>query len=133
MDHNPAASYTWVFPGDTLTAGYQAESIRRPADSLGMIIVREYEDEAYGRAPGDRRQFQSMMDEAKSEPGPFNAIIAYDRRRFAADAAGLERYVRELKGAGVELPCVRDKPPRNAATARPRCSGPGGPPEGSGR
>ena len=39
----------WVFPGDALTAGHQAEAIRRLADALGMTIVREYEDEEYGR------------------------------------------------------------------------------------
>ena len=50
MDHNRAASHTRVFPGDTLTAGHQAESIRRLAEALGMTIVREYEDEEYGRA-----------------------------------------------------------------------------------
>ena len=79
MDHNRAASYTWVFPGDALTAAYEAEAIRRLADALGMTIVREYEDEEYGRP-----QFRRMMDEARSEPGPFGAIIAYDRWRFAA-------------------------------------------------
>ena len=51
MDHNLAASHTRVFPGDTLTAAYQAESIRGLADALGMTIVREYEDEEYGRGP----------------------------------------------------------------------------------
>ena len=48
MDHNRAASHIGVFPGDALTTGYQAESIRRFADTLGMTIVREYEDEEYG-------------------------------------------------------------------------------------
>ena len=33
------------------------------------------------------------------------------------DESELGRYVRELQDAGVELLCVRDKPPRNAATA----------------
>ena len=51
MDHNRAASYTWVFRGDALTAGHQTESIRRLADALGMTIVREYEDEEYGSGP----------------------------------------------------------------------------------
>ena len=36
MNHNRAASYTRVFPGDALTAGHQAEAIRRLADTLGM-------------------------------------------------------------------------------------------------
>ena len=35
MDHNRAASYIWVFLGDTLTAAYQAEAIRRLADAPG--------------------------------------------------------------------------------------------------
>ena len=112
MDHNLAASYTRVFPGDTLTAGHQAESIRRLADALGMTIVREYEDEEYGSGPGGRSQFQRMMDEALSEPGPFGAIIAYDRWRFAAGAADFTRYAKELRDAGVELLCVWEKPPR---------------------
>ena len=118
MDHNRAASYTWVFRGDALTAGHQAESIRRLADALGMTIVREYEDEEYGSGPGGRPQHQRMMDEALSEPGPFGAIIAYDRWPFAAGAADLWKYVRELQDAGVELLCVRDKPPRSAHAAR---------------
>ena len=68
MDHNRAASYIRVFPGDTLTAAYQAESIRRLADALGMTIVREYEDEEYDRGPRGRPQFQRMMEEARPEP-----------------------------------------------------------------
>ena len=118
MNHNRAASYTWVFTGDTLTADYQAESIRRLADALGMTIVREYEDEEYGSGPGGRPQFQRMMDEARPESRPFGAVIVYDRWRFAAGTANLTKYVRELRDAGVELLCVRDKPPRGAAMAR---------------
>ena len=118
MHHNRAASYTWVFLGDTLTAAYQAEAIRQLADALDMTIVREYEDEECGRGPGSRPQFQRMMDEARSEPGAFGAIIAYDRWRFAAGAAGLTKYARELQDARVELLCVWDKPPRNAQAAR---------------
>ena len=118
MNHNRAASYTRVFPGDALTAGHQAEAIRRFADTLGMTIVREYEDEECSQCPDDRPQFQRMMEEARSEPGPFGVIIAYDRWRFTAGAAYPAKYARELRDAGVELLCVRDKPPRNAATAR---------------
>ena len=115
MHHNRAASYTWVFPGDTLTAAYQAEAIRRLADALGMTIVREYEDEEYGRGPGGRPQFRRMMDEARAEGRPFGAVIACDRWRFAAGAADLAKCARELRDAGVELLCVWDKPPRGAA------------------
>ena len=95
-----------------------------------MTVVREYEDEEYGMSPGDRPQFQRMMEEVGSEPKPFGAIIAYDRVRFAAGAANLARYAGELQDAGVELFCVWDKPPRNAA--RTRRPGVGGPPEGPG-
>ena len=70
MYHNRAASYIWVSLGETLTAAYQAEAIRRLADALGMTVVREYEDEEYGISPGDRPQFQRMMEEAGSEPNP---------------------------------------------------------------
>ena len=112
MDHNLAASYTQVFQGDALTAGHQAESIRRLADALGMTIVREYEDEECGSGPGDRPQFRQMMDEARSERRPFGAVIVCDRWRFAAGAADLIQYARELQDAGVELLCVWDKPPR---------------------
>ena len=115
MDHNRAASYTWVFPGDTLTAAHQAESIRRLADALGMTIVREYEDEGPGRGPGGRPQFRRMMDEARAEGRPFGAIIACDRLRFAAGAADLTRHAQELRDTGVELLCVWDKPPRGSA------------------
>ena len=73
----------WVLPGDALTAGHQAESIRRLADTLGMTIVREYEDEEHGSGPGSRPQFHRMMDEALSESRPFGAIITYERWRFA--------------------------------------------------
>ena len=118
MDHNRAASYIWVFTDDTLTAGHQAESIRRLADTLGMTIVREYEDEEYGSGPGDRPQFRRMMDEARPESRPFGAIIVYDRWRFAAGAADPEKYVRELRDTGVELLCTWDNPPRNAARIR---------------
>ena len=119
MDHNRAASYIWVFTGDTLTAAHQAESIRRLADTLGMTIVREYEDEEYGSGPGDRPQFRRMMDEARPESRPFGAIIVYDRWRFAAGAADPAKYVRELQDAGVELLCVWDKPPRGTAARDP--------------
>ena len=118
MDHNRAASYIWVFPGDALTAGHQAESIRRLADALGMTILREYEDEEYGSGPGGRSQFRRMMEEARSEPGPFGTIIAYDRWRFAGGAADPAKYVRELRDAGVELLCVWNKPPRSAQAAQ---------------
>ena len=93
MDHNRAASHIRVFPGDTLTAGHQAESIRRLAFALGMTIVREYEDEEYGRVPGGRPQFRRMMDEARSEPGPFGTITPCGRWRSAPCAADLERHV----------------------------------------
>ena len=118
MNHNRAASYTRVFPGDALTASHQAESIRRLADTLGMTIVREYEDEEYGSGPGGLPQFHRMMDEALSESRPFGAVIVYDRWPFAAGAAGLWKYARELQDAGVELLCVRDKPPRSAQAAQ---------------
>ena len=118
MKHNLAASYTRVFPGDTLTAGHQAESIRRLADALGMTIVREYEDEEYSSGPGGRPQFHRMMDAALSESRPFGAVIVYDRWRFAAGAADPAKYVRELRDAGVELLCVWNKPPRGAQAAR---------------
>ena len=118
MDHNLAASYTRVFPGDTLTAGHQAESIRRLADALGMTIVREYEDEEYGSGPGGLPQFERMMEEARPESRPFGAIIVYDRWRFAAGAADFTRYARELQDAGVELLWVWNKPPRNAQAAQ---------------
>ncbi len=112
MKHNLGASYTRVFPGDALTAGHQAEAIRRLADALGMTIVREYEDEECGQNPGGRPQFRQMMDEARSERRPFGAIIGYDRWRFAGGAADPTKYVRELQDAGVELLCAWDKPPR---------------------
>ena len=118
MNHNRAASHTRVFPGDALTAAYQAEAIRRFTDTLGMTIVREYEDEECSQCPDDRPQFQRMMEEARSEPGPFGVIIAYDRWRSAGGAAHLAQHVRELRDAGVELLCVRDKPPRSAQAAR---------------
>ena len=108
----------WVFPGDALTAGHQAEAIRRLADALGMTMVREYEDEEYDRGPRGRPQFRRMMEEARSESRPFGAVIVYDRWRFAAGAADPTKYVRELRDAGVELLCVRDKPPRNAQAAQ---------------
>ena len=130
MYHNRAASYIRVSLGETLTAAYQAEAIRRLADALGMSVVREYEDEEYGRSPGGRPQFQRMMEEARAEPRPFGAIIAYDRVRFAAGAANLARYAGELRDAGVELLCVRDRPPGNVS--RTRRPGGGGPPEGPG-
>ena len=117
-DHNRAASYTSVFTGDALTAGHQAESIRRLTDTLGMTIVREYEDEECGSGPGGRPQFHRMMDAALSESRPFGAVIACDRLRFAAGAADLTRHAKELQDAGVELLCVWDKPPRSVATAR---------------
>ena len=113
MDHNRAASYIWVFTGDTLTAAHQAESIRRLADTLGMTIVREYEDEEYGRP-----QFQRMMDEARPESRPFGAVITYERWRFTAGAADPAKYARELRDAGVELLCVWNEPPRGAQVAR---------------
>ena len=118
MDHDRAASYTRVFPGDTLTAAHQAESIRRLADALGMTIVREYEDEEYGSGLGGRPQFRRMMDEARPENRPFGAVIAYDRWRFAAGAADPAKCARELRDAGVELLCVWDKPRRSAQGAR---------------
>ena len=118
MNHNRAASYTRVFPGDALTASHQAESIRRLADVLGMTIVREHEDEEYGSGPGGRPQFHRMMDEARSESRPFGTVTSYDRWRFAAGAADPAKYVRELQDAGVELLCVWNKPPRSAARIR---------------
>ena len=119
MDHNRAASYIRVFWGDTLTAGHQAESIRRLAYALGMTIVREYEDEEYGSGPGrGRPQFRRMMDEARPESRPFGAVIVYDRWRIAAGAADPAKYARELRDAGVELLCVREKPPRSAQAAQ---------------
>ena len=131
MDHNRAASYTWVFTGDTLTAGHQAESIRRFADTLGMTIVREYEDEEYSSGPGGRPQFQRMMDEARPESRPFGAVIACDPWRFAAGAADPAKYAKELRDAGVELFCVWNKPPRGAQVPGPgggrRPEGPGEP------
>ena len=125
MHHNRAASYTWVFPGDTLTAGHQAESIRRLADALGMTIVREYEDEdeEYGSGPGGRPQFHRMMDAALSESRPFGAVTSYGRWPFAPCAADPAKYARELQDAGVDLLCARDKPPRSAQAAQ----GPGVP------
>ena len=128
MDHNQAASYTWVFTGDTLTAGHQAESIRRLADTLGMTIVREYEDEEYGSGPGGRPQFHRMMDEARSESRPFGTVTSYDRWPFAAGAADPWKYVRELRDAGVELLCVSGQ----AAKERPGGPGPGVPAEEGG-
>ena len=118
MNHNRAASYTRAFPSDALTAGHQAESIRRFVDTLGMTIVREYEDEEYGSGPGGRPQFHRMMDAALSESRPFGAVIVYDRWRFTAGAADPAKYVRELQDAGVELLCVWDKPPRSAQAAQ---------------
>ena len=118
MNHDRAASYTRVFPGDALTAGHQAEAIRRFTDTLGMTIVREYEDEECSQCPDDRPQFRRMMDEARSESRPFGAVIACDRWRFAAGAADFTRYAKDLQDAGVELLCVSDKPPRSAQAAQ---------------
>ena len=109
----------WVFPGDALTAGHQAEAIRRLADALGM----DHRPGIRGRGvrlrprPADPSS-GGMMDEARSESRPFGAVIVYDRRRFAAGAADPTKYVRELRDAGVELLCVWDNPPRNAARIR---------------
>ncbi len=118
MDHNRAASHTSVFTGDALTAAHQAEAIRRFADTLGMTTVREYEDEEHGSGPGGRPQFRRTMDAALSESSPFGTIIAYNRWRFAAGAADPAKYARELRDAGVELPCAWDKPPRSAQAAQ---------------
>ena len=98
-----------------MTAGHQAESIRRFADTLGMAIVREYEDEEYGSGPDGRPQFHRTMDTALSESRPFGAVTSYGRWQFAPCAADPAKYARELQDAGVELLCVRDKPPRSAA------------------
>ena len=85
MKHNLAASYTRVFPDDTLTAAYQGEAIRRLADALCMTIVREYEDEEYGSGP--RRPAPVPSDDGRGRgrnSRPFGAVIVYDRWRFAA-------------------------------------------------
>ena len=119
MDHNLAASHIRVFTGDALTAGHQAEAIRRFADTLGMTIVREYEDEEYGSGPGGRPQFHRTMDAALSESRPFGAVTSYGRWPFAPCAADPAKYVRELQDAGVELLCVWDKPPRGVAARDP--------------
>ena len=58
------------------------------------------------------------MDEARPERRPFGAVTSCDRWRFAAGAAGLWKYARELQDAGVELLCVWDKPPRSAQAAQ---------------
>ena len=118
MDHNRAASYIRVFTGDTLTAGYQAESIRRLAEALGMTIVREHEDEEYGSGPDGRPQFHRTMDAALSESRPFGAVTSYGRWPFAPCAADPAKYVRERQDAGVELLCAWGKPPRSAQAAQ---------------
>ena len=114
MDHNRAASHIRVFTDDALKAGHQAESIRRFADTLGMTIVREYEDEEYGSGPDGRPQFHRTMDAALSESRPFGAVTVYDRWPFAAGAADL----RELRDAGVEMLCAWDKLPRSVQAAQ---------------
>ena len=133
MDHNRAASYIWVFPGDTLTVGHQSESIRRLADASGMTVVREYEDEEYGSGPGGRPQFHRTMNAALSESRPFGAVTSYGRWPFAPCAADPAKYVRELQDTGVGLLCAWDKPARGTqAPRRPgtRRSGGGWRPEG---
>ena len=115
-----------------LTTGYQAESIRRLADALGMTIVREDEDEECGSGSGGRPQFRPMMDEARSGRKPFRAIIAYDRGRFAAGAANFTKYARELRAP--ESSCSACGTSRQEAPQRPgtRRSGGGGRPESPG-
>ena len=132
MDHNRVASYIRVFPGDALTAGHQAEAIRRLADALGMTIVREYEDEEYGSGPGGRPQFHRVMDEAGSEPGPFGAVTSYGRWPFAPCAADLTKYVRSSRTPGSNCSARGTSRQGTPQGYRTRRSGGGGRPEGPG-
>ena len=119
MDHNRAASYTRVFTDDTLTAGHQAEAIRRLADALGMTIVREYEDEEHGSGPGRNAD--------PSAPSSCTTAGGSPRARPTS---------RSMSGSSgtPESSCSACGTSRQGAPRRPRSrrSGRGGRPEGPG-
>lgn len=93
--------------GESLSA--QSDRLRKWAKEHGYVVVGEYVDAGESARVADRREFTRMLQDAKQEPRPFDAILVWKWDRFARnmdDATIFKSLLR--RQLGIELISIGD-------------------------
>ena len=81
MPNKKAAVYvkeTAGYPGEENSGGLQTQGCNEFCAAQGLEIVARYYD-----APGERDDFQRMMEDATNEAPPFDSIVVRKLRNFS--------------------------------------------------
>lgn len=93
--------------GESIPA--QVDRLHRWARENGYIVVAEYIDEGQSARTSDRKEFARMLQEAKAQPKPYDAILVWKWDRFARnvdDASIFKSLIR--RQIGMELNSISD-------------------------
>jgi site-specific DNA recombinase len=81
----------------------QIRQIKGWCERQGHIIATEYIEEGASATDDRRPVFQKMINEACSDPRPFDMIVVHSLSRFFRDSFEFAFYERKLNKAGIKL------------------------------
>lgn len=91
---------------ESQTTENQREPLRKFADSLGLEVVKEYQDYASG-GNSNRPQFQQMLADAKSRK--FDLILVWGLDRFSREGIfNTLGYLKALRQANIGLKSLQE-------------------------
>ncbi|MEW8979937.1 MAG: recombinase family protein [Symbiobacterium sp.] len=99
--------------GESLSA--QQARLHAWAKENGYVIVREYVDAGESARTADRPQFVRMLQDAKAQPRPFDAVLVWKWDRFARNMEDASMYKALFRRRlGVELISITQPTPEGA-------------------
>lgn len=81
----------------------QQAAVRAYAGKNGYLLIEEYIDRGVSARDQNRPALQRLLNDAKTHPSPFSAILVYAQSRFGRNAPETELTLRDLRRRGVEL------------------------------
>lgn len=95
----------------------QVNQIEQWAKEKRHIVVARYIDSGTSAFSGKRPHFEQMVDEALSNPNPFDAIVVYSQSRFYRDNMRRALVEKRLEDNHVRVICLTQPLPEDENTA----------------
>ena len=77
--------------------------MRQWAERNGHVVLKEYIEPGASATDYKRPVFQDMMNDAGTNPSPFQAVVVHSLSRFFRDLVMCAMYQKKLLKAGVQL------------------------------